>query len=271
MKAFWNKISNSGIEPGMNAQLVKKIKTTNQVAFSLSLIATCYLFVFYFLGYKKEGIAVTLVVLSIIAPIALNYFKLYFFARIWFLAALNIAVFIYSHIFGADAGIQLTYFSFVCIPWVIFEFHDRKYIIAGILMSVAGYYIFNYSDGYPMVTIAPDVQHGIYLSMGIVVFLILSLSIMFFVYNQNVTEKFLIEANTTLEVRNEKLKEISWIQSHKLRRPVATILGLIQLINHKDPSDPENEETLNHINTAGKELDNIISEINDLTHISKEE
>lgn len=262
----------------MSAQLIKKIRTTNQIVFSLTLIAFCYLFIFYFLGFKKEGLAVIIVLISMAAPLLFNYFQLFFLARIWFLAAINIAVFIYSYLFGADAGIQLAYFSFVSIPWILFEFHEWKYILSGILMPIAGYYVFNYSTGFPLVTITPEVQHSIYLCMVIVVFVILTMTIMFFVYNQNLSEKYLLQANNSLmaseeglKIRNEKLTEIAWIQSHKLRRPVATILGLIQLLDYRNPVNPENKKILDHINTAGKELDGIIGEINDMTQITDEE
>lgn len=277
MKTFWTRVSNTGIKAQMPKDLVKKIKITNQIVFSLSLIAFCYLFVFYFLGFKKEGIAVILIVASIITPLLLNHYGLFVLARIWFLVAINLAVLIYSFIFGTGAGIQFAYFSFVSLPWLIFEFRDQKYIAAGVLLPIVGYYIIEYSNAYPMVTITPELQHLIYVTIIFVVFIILSLSMMFFAYQHFLSEKVLIESNTTLvanrqklELRNRKLEEIAWIQSHKLRKPVATILGLIGLINYENLSDPENEVTLKHIKTAGDELDDIIVEIDKKTRVGDE-
>lgn len=274
MNAFWTKMSNTGVRPDMPKDLVKKIKLTNQIVFSLSLVAFCYIFVFYFLGFEREGIAVTLIVASMIVPLLLNYYERYLLARVWFLIAINMAVLIYANIFGADAGIQLAYFSFVSLPWVLFEFTDWKYILIGVCMPLLGYVMTESGDTYPMVSISADVQHGIYLSIVVVVFIILSLTMMFFANQHFTSEKILIQSNNALitsqrklELRNRKLEEISWIQSHKLRKPVATILGLIQIINYKDPADPENERTLNHIRTAGSELDNIIAEIDNKTRI----
>ncbi len=261
----------------MHKDLVKKIKITNQIVFSLSLIAFCYLFVFYFLGFKKEGVAVILIVASMITPLLLNYYGLFVMARVLFLVAINLAVLIYSLIFGAGAGIQFAYFSFVSLPWLIFEFKDWKYITTGVLLPIAGYYIIEYSNANPIVGITPELQHVIYISIVFVVFLILSLSMMFFTYQHFLSEKILIRSNTALvanrqklELRNRKLEEIAWIQSHKLRKPVATILGLIGLINYKNLSDPENEVTLKHIKTAGDELDDIIAEIDKKTRVSDE-
>ncbi|RYZ53073.1 MAG: PAS domain S-box protein [Sphingobacteriales bacterium] len=64
-----------------------------------------------------------------------------------------------------------------------------------------------------------------------------------------------------IEVRNKKLKEIAWLQSHKVRSPVATILGLTQLINKDDFTDPENQVLIEHIETAAVTLDEVIHAI----------
>jgi PAS domain S-box-containing protein len=64
-----------------------------------------------------------------------------------------------------------------------------------------------------------------------------------------------------IEAQNEVLKEIAWLQSHKVRGPVASILGLAQLFNYTDPSDPMNQEILEGIKFASTGLDNIIREV----------
>lgn len=42
-----------------------------------------------------------------------------------------------------------------------------------------------------------------------------------------------------LEIKNKKLEEYTFINAHKLRAPVATILGLIQLLDYKDMIESE--------------------------------
>jgi PAS domain S-box-containing protein len=67
--------------------------------------------------------------------------------------------------------------------------------------------------------------------------------------------------NDELSVKNKKLEDIAWIQSHKVRAPLARILGLVDLLtNHKD-DDLDTNEILNYILTSSKELDGMISEI----------
>ncbi len=65
--------------------------------------------------------------------------------------------------------------------------------------------------------------------------------------------------------QNKQLREIAWIQSHKVRGKVATIMGLIALMNEDDVQDPINEKVLKGVKSASIELDEIIKDINDLT------
>lgn len=68
-----------------------------------------------------------------------------------------------------------------------------------------------------------------------------------------------------IEQQNAKLKEIAWIQSHKVRGPVASILGLIDLFNYENPSDPVNKEILFGIKSASVNLDEIIKDVVTMT------
>jgi signal transduction histidine kinase len=62
--------------------------------------------------------------------------------------------------------------------------------------------------------------------------------------------------------QNKQLMEIAEINAHEIRRPVATILGLVQLFNKETI---ENKELLKHLETATLELDKVIRRIIDKT------
>ena len=79
------------------------------------------------------------------------------------------------------------------------------------------------------------------------------------VYFRDITEEK--KRILKIEEQNEKLKEIAWLQSHKVRGPVASILGLTQLFNYDDPADPTNKEILEGIKYATNGLDDIIREV----------
>ncbi len=77
---------------------------------------------------------------------------------------------------------------------------------------------------------------------------------------QDVTEQRLYIQK--IQTQNQRLKDIAWIQSHKVRAPVASILGLVQLFNKEQPDDPMNMEILQGVTEAAQTLDEVIKEIN---------
>lgn len=70
------------------------------------------------------------------------------------------------------------------------------------------------------------------------------------------------EQEFAIEYKNALLEKIAWIQSHEMRRPVSTILGLIQLLN---ANDPENGEIIRMLHESSQELDQKIKMIVRLT------
>ncbi|WP_338763082.1 PAS domain-containing protein [Bernardetia sp. ABR2-2B] len=68
-----------------------------------------------------------------------------------------------------------------------------------------------------------------------------------------------------IQKQNERLKEIAWQQSHEVRRPVATILGLINLIKMEE-SHEYVLSYLNYLQYEVKLLDEIIHKIVDATN-----
>jgi signal transduction histidine kinase len=64
-----------------------------------------------------------------------------------------------------------------------------------------------------------------------------------------------------IEEQNARLREIADIESHKVRGPVATILGLEQLFNYEDLNDPINKEIIQGITKMTKDLDVVIRDV----------
>lgn len=67
------------------------------------------------------------------------------------------------------------------------------------------------------------------------------------------------ERTEQLIIQNQKITEYTFINAHKLRAPVASILGLINLLSHVKPE--EKEPILMHLKTCGEQLDMIIREV----------
>ncbi|WP_211217476.1 PAS domain-containing protein [Segetibacter koreensis] len=73
---------------------------------------------------------------------------------------------------------------------------------------------------------------------------------------QNITESKLHQRK--IEQQNAQLKEIAFITSHKVRVPLANILGLTEILDIEDPVSSSNVKIIEYIKTSAKELDKSI-------------
>ena len=81
----------------------------------------------------------------------------------------------------------------------------------------------------------------------------------------DVTERF--KYIKAMEEQNEKLKEISWIQSHIVRAPLSRIMGLIPLLTGPCDNINEREKMLQYILLSAHELDEVIKNITDKSRV----
>ena len=70
---------------------------------------------------------------------------------------------------------------------------------------------------------------------------------------------------TERKLQSAQFREISWIQSHVVRAPLARILGIVSLMRGDELSEQEKEEMMSHLETAATELDNMITKITTLS------
>lgn len=73
----------------------------------------------------------------------------------------------------------------------------------------------------------------------------------------------IIDHVKTIEQQNEKLRNISWIQSHIVRAPLAKILFIINLIEIQEENMEELMFWLDQLRNASNELDAVIKQITD--------
>lgn len=74
---------------------------------------------------------------------------------------------------------------------------------------------------------------------------------------RDITEQ--VKSIKKTEEQFNRLREIAQIQSHGLRRPVANILGLSEMLNNLNSSDEDIQQIINHMGESAKELDEIIN------------
>ncbi|MFD2872359.1 PAS domain S-box protein [Mucilaginibacter ximonensis] len=65
---------------------------------------------------------------------------------------------------------------------------------------------------------------------------------------------------TAIEEQNKQLREIAWVQSHMVRAPLASILGLTDLLIN-EIKEPTSSEALDMLKKSANDLDNVIREI----------
>lgn len=85
------------------------------------------------------------------------------------------------------------------------------------------------------------------------------------VANQN-----LHKLNKELLHRNKNLQQFTYIVSHNLRAPIANILGLIQLYNPDEPSDPTNQLVIDNVKDASNTLDEVLTDLNSIISLQSE-
>lgn len=193
MKRAWSKIVNSGMESHTSYKLSKKIRLTNVIAGSSSLISFLYVFVYYFAGFLAQSIAVIAISAAFFASVIFNHYKLYTFSRSWLILMINASLYLYATFFGKASGLHLTFLLCVVIPWLLFDIRYWRYIILFMTISMAGFFIYDATSGQPTVAIAPEMQRVIYIGIISTIFVGTGMLLGFLTAQNNEAEKYLLD------------------------------------------------------------------------------
>jgi PAS domain S-box-containing protein len=71
----------------------------------------------------------------------------------------------------------------------------------------------------------------------------------------------IMERNIKIENHNKAFSEIAWIQSHKVRGPLTSLMGLLNILKTSPTDDISEDNLIEMIDIAANELDMIIHEI----------
>ncbi|MBC7655250.1 MAG: PAS domain-containing protein, partial [Oligoflexus sp.] len=85
------------------------------------------------------------------------------------------------------------------------------------------------------------------------------------IYLKDITER--INYVKAIEKQNQNLKEISWMQSHVVRAPLARLMGLINIKNIIINEEMTEDEFYDLLMKSANELDDVIKEITNKTQI----
>ena len=76
--------------------------------------------------------------------------------------------------------------------------------------------------------------------------------------NHDITDQQKIQ--NKIQDQNDRLRKIAWMQSHEIRKPVANIIGLLNLCDMAK-MDIQQHELLAYLKVSAQELDHIIKDI----------
>jgi PAS domain S-box-containing protein len=71
----------------------------------------------------------------------------------------------------------------------------------------------------------------------------------------------LVEHTRKVEEQNDVLREIAWTQSHVVRAPLASLMGLLELMKNRECMNLDEKELLEKLDVAADELDTVIHKI----------
>ncbi len=80
-------------------------------------------------------------------------------------------------------------------------------------------------------------------------------------FAKNITQK--LKTDRAILEQNAKLRNIAALTSHELRGPVASLLGLVTVLDRKNLTHPDNLEIIDLIYDVSTEVDNVIKQIVD--------
>lgn len=84
-------------------------------------------------------------------------------------------------------------------------------------------------------------------------------------FAHNITQR--LKTEKAIIDQNDRLRHIASLTSHELRRPVASMLGLIAVMDRVNFFNPDNQEIIEHLLTVGNEIDEVIRLIVDKTFL----
>jgi PAS domain S-box-containing protein len=70
--------------------------------------------------------------------------------------------------------------------------------------------------------------------------------------------------------QNQRLREIAQISSHETRKPLASILGLVNLLDKENSGNPINKEIIEYLEITAHQLDTVVHNIVKKTHLESQ-
>ena len=137
------------------------------------------------------------------------------------------------------------------------------------------------SEAVLLITLSPEQIAKIEIYKGIGYVIVTGFLLFYFIRRRIKVEKFLfgklretrkelIKNKDILEVKNKILEEYAFIISHNIRRPLANILGLTELLNASEIKESNTNEIISKLKKSAEELDDLVKKSNKLLRSKNE-
>lgn len=137
------------------------------------------------------------------------------------------------------------------------------------------------SEAVLLITLSPEQIAKIEIYKGIGYVIVTGFLLFYFIRRRIKVEKFLfgklretrkelIKNKDILEVKNKTLEEYAFIISHNIRRPLANILGLTELLNASEIKESNTNEIISKLKQSAEELDDLVKKSNKLLRSKNE-
>lgn len=137
------------------------------------------------------------------------------------------------------------------------------------------------SEAVLLITLSPEQIAKIEIYKGIGYVIVTGFLLFYFIRRRIKVEKFLfgklretrkelIKNKDILEVKNKTLEEYAFIISHNIRRPLANILGLTELLNTSEIKESNTNEIISKLKQSAEELDDLVKKSNKLLRSKNE-
>lgn len=201
-------------------QLKKSITLTNKIIVTSCLVAFPYFFIFHWLNLSLLGNGILILELFMIGCIFLNRFKKYNFSRLLIISTFNVTIFYNAFLTGKESGIQLIFFSTVCLPMILFKIEEPKSIIFGFAQPLIGMLTFYAlaEIGLHPEPLPVTISKLLYYLILPTTFIFIGTTMFYFYFENFHSERKLRENNGLLEKANIELKSYQekLVQSAKM-------------------------------------------------------
>ncbi len=250
-----------GISPGLDFKSKARIRAINFFGSFLLLLSVVYASLFFYLKIPPIAYSFIGLILIVIIPIALNFFKEYKAARIYYLFQSPLTVMFYIMIIEQNLDLQIFFVMLYGFAFIFLKTSEKYLMILFFVYNTALLVVSVFFDFQPInqITLFPDLVTPMKLTAY--ASCILMGGTMFYFFSSSIadTEKNLIESKNKAELVTKMKQEFLANMSHEIRTPLYTVITSANLIKDKYKEDDEGlAETLHQ---SSKHLFNLVNDI----------